>query len=62
MLAIVMITAYATAHLQEIQGFMQDPSVLVKAHPFNFLLTALLVLAFGPGYFSIDNFFRGKNS
>jgi putative oxidoreductase len=31
-----------------------DPDKFVQAAPFPFLLTALIVLAFGPGLFSVD--------
>lgn len=59
-LIIAMLVAYGTAHLPDIQGFLQDPGVIVKQPPFNFLLTSLIVLAFGPGYFSLDHFFSGE--
>jgi putative oxidoreductase len=53
-LIITMVTAYATVHVEAVKAFFQDPTLLVAEPPFNFLLTALLVLAFGPGRFSID--------
>lgn len=53
-LIIEMSTAYATAHVEALKSFLHDPSLFVAQPPFNFLLTALLVLAFGPGRFSID--------
>lgn len=53
-LIIVMLTAYSTVHVESLHQFFQKPSVFVAEAPFNFLLTTLLVLAFGPGRFSID--------
>jgi putative oxidoreductase len=53
-LIITMTTAYFTVHIASIHVLFQKPSVFVAESPFNFLLTSLLVLAFGPGRFSID--------
>ncbi len=55
-LIIVMGTAYATAHHESIAAITKDPSLFVSQLPFNYLLTALLVWAFGPGFFSLDHF------
>jgi putative oxidoreductase len=49
-LTIVMLVAYWTAERPDIHSFDD----FVKATPFPFLLTVLLVLIFGPGRFSID--------
>lgn len=49
-LATTMIVAYATAHTNA----FADPATFVEQPPFNFLLTSLIVLAFGPGKFSLD--------
>lgn len=59
-LIITMLTAYATVHIASLYVFFQTPSVFVAESPFNFLLTALLVLAFGPGYFSVDYLLERK--
>lgn len=53
-LACVMIVAYATADKEAVQALFSDPEQFVTAAPFLFLLTAVLVLAFGPGRFSLD--------
>lgn len=53
-LIIVMIGAYSTAHVEALHSFMSNPKLFVEQTPFNFLLTALLVFAFGPGIFSLD--------
>ncbi len=53
-LIIVMMTAYSTVHVESLQALFKQPSLFVAEAPFNFLLTALIVLAFGPGRFSVD--------
>lgn len=59
-LIIIMAVAYATAHVEALHVITTDPKVFVSQPPFNFLLTALLVWAFGPGFFSIDHFLLRK--
>lgn len=54
-LASTMLVAYATAHFDAVSTFFTNPGAIVAEQPFNFLLTALLVLAFGPGFFSLDH-------
>ncbi|HYZ72023.1 MAG TPA: DoxX family protein [Chthoniobacterales bacterium] len=51
---IVMIVAYLTADFEAVTNFFSDPDKFVKADPFPFLITALIVLVFGPGKLSID--------
>ncbi|MCE2982986.1 MAG: DoxX family protein [Parachlamydia sp.] len=53
-LIITMLTAYATVHFDAVKAIWYDPSQFVAQAPFTFLLAALLVLAFGPGRFSLD--------
>lgn len=53
-LIIEMLTAYSTVHAKAFHAFFEHPGLFVAEAPFNFLLTALIVLAFGPGRFSID--------
>jgi putative oxidoreductase len=49
------IVAYATASRDEFtQLFKQDPSHIVDDSAFPFLITSLLMLAFGAGRFSLD--------
>lgn len=55
-LMIVMLTAYATAHSEGFKAIFSEPSRFVSQPPFNFLLTCLIVFAFGPGRLSIDYF------
>lgn len=59
-LAIVMITAYVTAHMNALHSIWSDPSVFVAEQPFNFLLAALIVFAFGPGKISLDYLLFGR--
>ena len=49
-----MIVAYVTADFKAVSAIFSDPDKFVKADPFPFLLTALIVFVFGPGRFSVD--------
>ena len=53
-LIFTMIVAYATADKEALLALTSDPDKFVTAAPFLFLLASLLVLAFGPGKFSLD--------
>lgn len=53
-LAITMIVAYATVHIEGLKAIFNDPNLFISQAPFNFLLISLFVLAFGPGRFSVD--------
>ncbi len=53
-LAIVMLMAYFTVHIESLKSLFTNPSLFVAKAPFNFLLTTLIILAFGPGRFSVD--------
>lgn len=59
-LIVVMCVAYATAHVDSIYAIAKDPMQFVRQAPFNFLITALLVFAFGPGLFSLDALLFGR--
>jgi putative oxidoreductase len=52
--AFTMIVAYLTADYESFTSIFSDPDKFVGAAPFPFLLSALLVLAFGPGALSVD--------
>jgi len=54
MVAISMCVAYLTADLEAVTSIFSDSDKFVKADPFPYLLTALIVLAFGPGLISVD--------
>lgn len=53
-LIFIMFTAYSTIHVESLRAIFHTPSLFVSEAPFNFLLTSLLVLAFGPGCISLD--------
>jgi putative oxidoreductase len=53
-LIIAMVVAYATVHVESLKIIFSHPTAFTKEEPFNFLLMALFVLAFGPGRFSVD--------
>jgi putative oxidoreductase len=54
MIVISMTVAYLTADFESLSSIFSDPDKFVKADPFPYLLTALIVLVFGPGLYSID--------
>src|ERR1700759_5621148 len=56
------IVAYVTADFGAVSGRFSDPDKFVKADPFPFLLTALIVFVFGPGRFSVDALLKWRSS
>lgn len=54
LLIIIMVGAFATAHIAIFSGFWADPSVILTEKAFSFLLGALVILCFGPGVISLD--------
>ncbi len=61
-LAVTMIVAYLTADVAALKNIFSEPDKFTEAAPFLFLLTAVLVLAFGPGAFSVDRLLARKFS
>jgi hypothetical protein len=64
-LIFTMLVAYLTQHIDELQPLWTlrddgsyNPATFFKAAPFPYLLTALIVLLFGPGAFSIDGLIK----
>jgi putative oxidoreductase len=53
-LIFIMIIAYATAEREALQSLFTDPDKFTSADPFLFLLTAVIVFLFGPGWISVD--------
>jgi putative oxidoreductase len=53
-LIFTMVVAYLTAEKSTVEHIFSDPDKFVSAAPFLFMLAAILVLAFGPGVFSLD--------
>jgi len=54
MLTVDMIMAYVTADHEAFVSFFSDPDKFSAAAPFVFLIFALLILIFGPGWFALD--------
>lgn len=57
-LTFTMGVAYATADREALQAIFTEPDKLFAAAPFLFLAASLLVLAFGPGAWSLDAVWR----
>lgn len=53
-LASTMAVAYLTAHRDTLINIFEKPEDVITAEPFLFLLTSIIILAFGPGFFSLD--------
>jgi putative oxidoreductase len=53
-LTVLLTVAYLTADLDKVKMLFSDPDKFLTADEFLFLFVVLLVLAFGPGKFSID--------
>ncbi len=49
-----MLVAYVTAERPALLDVFSDPGTFYQALPFTFLLAAVLVLIFGPGWFALD--------
>jgi putative oxidoreductase len=59
-LIFIMIVAYLTAENEALRAIFSDPDKFTSATPFLFLLTAVIVLIFGPGRFSLDTLIEKK--
>ena len=53
-LIFTMIIAYLTADTDAVRNIFSKPDEFVSAAEFQFMLTAIIVLIFGPGVFSLD--------
>lgn len=55
-LAITMVVAYAAAYPETVMQmvYLYDPAPFIFAEPFLFLVATLMVIAFGPGRYSLD--------
>ena len=54
LLTVDMIVAYITADREALFSIISNPDKFTAAAPFTFLVASLLVLIFGPGWFSLD--------
>ena len=61
LIAVSMAVAYFTADFEAVSNIFSDPDKFVKADPFPFLLTALIVFVFGPGRFSVDALLKRRS-
>ncbi len=52
---VTLLVAYVTADREAFLSFFSDPDKFMAATPFLFLFAVVLVLAFGPGRFSLDH-------
>lgn len=52
------IVAYIFAYPKTVMQIFSSPDKFIAESPFNFLLVSFIVLAFGPGTFSLDYFFE----
>ena len=53
-LLFVLCIAYVTAESDALKAIFSDPDKFTSATPFLFMMACLIVLAFGPGKFSVD--------
>ena len=60
LIGVSMIVAYLTADFDAVANILTDPDKFVKADPFPFLLTALIIYVFGAGKFSVDNVLKRR--
>jgi putative oxidoreductase len=59
-LIVTMIVAYLTAEIDVVRNIFSEPDKFTGADPFLFLLTAVLILVFGPGVISLDRLIGPK--
>lgn len=57
-LAFDMMVAYITADREALGSIISDPGKFYNADPFTFLFSSLIILAFGPGWFSLDTIIK----
>jgi putative oxidoreductase len=53
-----MIMAYFTADREALQSVFFEPEKFYNAAPFTFLFASLIILIFGPGWFSLDTIIK----
>jgi putative oxidoreductase len=59
-LIFTMCIAYVTAESDALHAIFSDPDKFVSAAPFEFMFTAIIILVFGPGKFSLDSLIAKK--
>jgi putative oxidoreductase len=61
-LLFTLVIAYVTAESESLKAIFSNPDKFVTATPFLFMFACAVVLAFGPGKFSIDHLLSNKYS
>src|SRR5215471_6298699 len=61
-LVVDMIMAYVIADREALGSVISEPEKFYNAAPFTFLLASLIILAFGPGWLSLDTLIRWRRS
>ena len=61
-LVINMLVAYITADREALLSIFSSPDKFTGAAPYTFLFASLLVLVFGPGWFSVDAFLESRRT
>jgi putative oxidoreductase len=61
-LIFTMLVAYATADKEALQAIFSDTDKFTGATPFLFLLSCVIVFAFGPGKLSLDGLLGSKST
>jgi putative oxidoreductase len=56
-----MLVAYITADREALFSVISDPDKFYAAAPYTFLIASLIVLIFGPGKLSVDNWIASRN-
>lgn len=57
-----MLVAYLTADREALLSFFSNPGKFYGADPYTFLLAAVLILIFGPGWLALDTFLAHRYS
>lgn len=61
-LVVDMIMAYVIADREALSSIIHEPEKFYNASPFTFLLASLIILAFGPGWLSLDTLIKWRFS
>jgi putative oxidoreductase len=56
-LAVIMVVALSTVHHNSVMVFLENQAPLFAETAFIFLIIMLIILAFGPGFYSLDRIF-----
>jgi putative oxidoreductase len=62
LLTVDMLVAYIVADREALGSIISEPEKFYNAAPFTFLLASLIILAFGPGWLSLDTLIKWRRS